>query len=175
MTMSAMAGGVAADAVAGEPEATFDEFFRSRYETLLRAMYLITGDRYEAEEVAQDAFVKVCERWDRVRRMENPGGYLYRAAVNSHRSAGRRMALAARRMLHLAQPDPISATDERDRIRRALATLPVNQREAVVLVEWLGLSDVEAGRLLGVSPVAVRVRISRARSALRLLTERAPA
>ena len=83
--------------------------------------------------------------------------------------------MTARRALSLQPSDPISESDDRDRIRRALATLPTNQREAIVLVEWLGFSDAEAGQVLGISPVAVRVRISRARASLRLLIERAPA
>ena len=149
----------------------FSEFFSDEYETLLRAMYLLTGDRHEAEELAQDAFVKVCERWDRVRVMENPAGYLYRIAVNARTSALRRLRVAARSILPLRQADPISDTDERDRIRRALATLPTGQREALVLIEWVGLSDLEAARVLGISPGAVRVRLSRAKAAVRLLTD----
>jgi RNA polymerase sigma-70 factor (ECF subfamily) len=156
-------------------QADFTEFFRAEYETLLRAMYLFTGDCYEAEELAQDAFVKAYERWDRVRGMDNPVGYLYRTAVNARRSTLRRVRSSARRALSLQQSDPISESDDRDRIRRALATLPANQREAVVLVEWLGLSDVEAGHTLGISPGAVRVRISRARTSLRPLIERSRA
>ncbi|HET7235789.1 MAG TPA: sigma-70 family RNA polymerase sigma factor [Actinomycetota bacterium] len=150
----------------------FTDFFRTEYGTLLRAMYLLTGDRYEAEELAQDAFVKACERWDRVGRMGNPTGYVYRTAVNAHRSALRRIRSSARRALTPQASDPISESDDRDRLRRALATLPANQREAIVLVEWLGLSDVEAGRVLRISPGAVRVRISRARTSLRPLIER---
>jgi RNA polymerase sigma factor (sigma-70 family) len=134
-------------------------------------MYLITGDRYEAEELAQDAFVKVCERWDRVSAMDNPAGYLYRTATNVRKGAIRRMALAARRAVLPQATDPISDSDERDRIRRALATLPANQREAVVLVEWLGLSDDEAAEALGTSAGAIRVRLSRARGVLRDLTD----
>ena len=153
----------------------FATFFDAGYDTLLRAMYLMTGDRYEAEELAQDTMVKACERWDRVRAMENPIGYLYRTAVNAHRSRLRRAGLTARRVLSLQRSDPISASDDRDEIRRALAILSETQREAVVLVEWLGLTDVEAGEVLGVSAVAVRVRLSRARTALGISTERAPA
>jgi RNA polymerase sigma factor (sigma-70 family) len=149
----------------------FAEFFRDHYETLLRAMFLVTGDRYEAEELAQDAFVKVCERWDRVRGMENRSGYLYRTAMNARGSAIRRLSLASRRTFALTASDPISESDDRDRIRRALAVLPASQREAVVLVEWLGLSDEEAGRTLGTSAGAIRVRLSRARTSLRALTE----
>jgi RNA polymerase sigma-70 factor (ECF subfamily) len=69
----------------------------------------------------------------------------------------------------------IAQIDDRDQIRRALALLPVSQREAIVLVEWLGLTDVEAGSVLGVSAGAVRVRISRAKASLRPLMERSPA
>jgi RNA polymerase sigma-70 factor (ECF subfamily) len=167
--MDAMTDGVVVEAA----ELAFDDFFRAEYATLLRAMYLLSGDRFEAEELAQGTFVKAWERWDQIRHMENPTGYLYRAAVNARRSALRRASTAARRALSLQRPDPISESDDRDRIRRALAALPANQREAIVLVEWLGLSDVEAGRALGVSPGAVRVRISRAKASLRHLIERA--
>jgi RNA polymerase sigma factor (sigma-70 family) len=156
-------------------QAGFTDFFRAEYETLLRAMYLLTGDRYEAEELAQDAFVKACERWHLVRGMDNPAGYLYRTAVNAHKSALRRIRDSARRVLTIQASDPISESDDRDGLRRALASLPTNQREAVVLVEWLGLSDVEAGHVLGISPGAVRVRISRARTSLRPLIERSRA
>jgi RNA polymerase sigma-70 factor (ECF subfamily) len=165
---------MADEVTVGAEQADFTDFFRAEYEHLLRAMYLVTGNRDEAEELAQDAFVKACERWDRVRGMDNPIGYLYRTAVNAHRSSLRRVRASARRALSLQPSDPISKTDDRDRIRRALATLPANQREAVVLVEWVGLSDVEAGHALGISPGAVRVRISRARTSLRPLIERSP-
>jgi RNA polymerase sigma-70 factor (ECF subfamily) len=164
------------DGVAVEAEGIgFEDFFRGEYETLLRAMYLLSGDRFEAEELAQSAFVKAWERWDRIKGMENPSGYLYRTAVNARRSARRRVGLAARRAVSLQHSDPISESDERDRIRRALARLPAKQREAIVLVDWLGFSDIEAGEALGISSGAVRVRISRARASLRLLIERAPA
>lgn len=49
----------------------------------------------------------------------------------------------------------------------ALASLPVDQREAFVLVEWLGLPAEEAGRLLGIRAPSVRSRLHRARAALR--------
>lgn len=145
----------------------FADFFREHYEAVLRAMYLVTGDRFEAEEAAQTAFVKIYERWDRVGTMANPAGYVYRAAVNANRSRLRRLGLAMSRTLSLRETDAISESDDRDSIRRLLAQLPVSQREAVVLVEWLGLSDVDAAAILGISPGAVRVRLSRAKSTLK--------
>src|SRR4029453_1460200 len=159
------------DAMEAE-QAGFGGFFRAEYETLLRAIYLISGSRDEAEELAQDTFVKAYERWDRVGEMDNPAGYLYRTAVNKRRSVARRLRLAAQRAFSLRPPDVIAESDDRDQIRRALALLPESQREAIVLVEWLGLTDAEAGRVLGASAGAVRVRISRAKASLRPLMER---
>ena len=169
--MRQIANGVAMEA----EQAGFADFFRAEYQTLLRAMYLISGNRDEAEDLAQDAFVKALERWDRVGEMDNPTGYLYRTAVNAHRSVARRLRLASRRALSLRPPDAIAQSEDRDQIRRALAALPVNQREAIVLVAWLGLTDEEAGRVLGISAGAVRVRISRAKGSLRPSMERSPA
>ena len=106
------------DAMEAE-QADFADFFRAEYKTLLRAMYLISGSRDEAEELAQGAFVKALERWDRVREMDNPAGYLYRTAVNTRRSVARRLRFAAQRALSLRPPDVIAQSDDRDQIRRA--------------------------------------------------------
>jgi RNA polymerase sigma-70 factor (ECF subfamily) len=161
---------VMVEAVEAEHAQAFEDFFDAHYERLLRVLYLSTGDRHEAEDLTQDAFVRVYERWPRVGRLENPAGYLYRVALNAHRSRLRRMRIAAAKALHFRQEppaDPEDAADDRVSVRRALATLPAGQREAVVLVEWLGLTDAEAGRVLGLSPGAVRTRLHRARTALR--------
>jgi RNA polymerase sigma-70 factor, ECF subfamily len=163
---------VMVEAVEAEHAQAFEDFFHAHYERLLRVLYLSTGSRHEAEDLAQDAFVRVYERWPRVERLENPAGYLYRVALNAHRSKLRRVRVAARKALRL-RPEPpgdaYEAAEDRASVRRALATLPDGQREAVVLVEWLGLTDTEAGEVLGLSPGAVRTRLHRARAALREL------
>ena len=153
----------------------FEAFFAAHYEPLLRTMYLVTGDRHEAEDLAEESFVRAYERWDRIRRMENPSGYVYRMALNAYRSRLRRIATAAKRSISAEPADPISDSDDRDAIRRLLATLPDAQREVVVLVEWLGMTSEEAGDVLGISPGAVRVRLTRAKQALRFRTEGASA
>ena len=166
-----MAAMAEAEAAVSEQAPPFEGFFDQHYERLLRVLYLATGDRHEAEDLAQDAFVRVYERWDKIAGLERPDGYLYRTALNLRRSRLRRLAVATRKLLGGRQSeevaDPASQSDERDAIRRALAALPAGQREAVVLVEWLGMTDAEASEVLGISPVAVRVRISRARPTLR--------
>jgi RNA polymerase sigma-70 factor (sigma-E family) len=162
---------VMSEAIVGERAQTFEAFFHDHYERLLRAMYLATGDRHEAEDLAQEAFVKAYERWDRIVMAVNPAGYLYRTALNARRSRLRRVAVAARKAVRLApahvDPDLSSEAGERDLVRRALAVLPDGQREAVILVEWLGMTDAEAGEVLSVEPVTIRVRLSRARASLR--------
>jgi RNA polymerase sigma-70 factor, ECF subfamily len=149
---------------------SFEDFFRSHHQRLVRVLYLSTGDRHEAEDVAQESFVRVYERWSRVRGTENPAGYLYRVALNVRRSRLRRLRVAARKaftLQPLPPPDDQAEADDRVSVRRALAGLPDGQREAVVLIEWLGMTDTEAAEVLGVSPGTVRTRLHRARTALR--------
>src|SRR5439155_1370473 len=86
----------------------FEDFFRAQYTSLLRAMYLMCGSSPEAEELAQDTFVRAYERWELVRRAENPGGYVYRIGVNLYRSKLRRAARAARKAIR-----PVAAAGER--------------------------------------------------------------
>ena len=81
--------------VVGQPVA-FEAFFEAERARLLRALYLLTGNGEEAEEVLQESFIAVWERWDRVGAMEDPTGYLYRTALNRYRSRLRRVARAAR-------------------------------------------------------------------------------
>jgi RNA polymerase sigma-70 factor, ECF subfamily len=150
----------------------FEPFFEAEYARLARALFLLTSDASEAEDLAQEAMVRVYERWEHVRTMRDPVGYLFRTAMNLSRSRRRRLLVAARRALGpRATPTPADATETRDELDRALAALPVGQRQALVLVEWLGLSDEEAGSILGIRPVSVRVRVSRARASMRQLRE----
>ena len=149
---------------------TFEEFFHDNYERLLRAMYLATGDRHEAEDLAQDAMARVLEHWDRVRRLEEPVAYVFRVALNRRRSLLRRVAVAVRRTPPPDQDsshEPTTAVDERDAIRQALDKLPQGQREALVLFDWLGMTDIQAATVLGISAGAARTRLHRARSAMR--------
>ena len=73
---------------------TFEDFFATERDRILRIMSVITGNYEEAEDITQDAFLKVWERWDRVAEMDSPVGYLQRIALNVFRSRVRRSALA---------------------------------------------------------------------------------
>ena len=147
---------------------SFEEFFLAERDGLYRALWLVTRNRHEAEEIAQDAFLKVWERWRTVEGMADPSGYLYRAAMNVWRSRGRRAALAVRKVVHaVPHEDDMRAVEERDVVVRALARLTPRQRAAIVLVDLLGLTSDAAGKALAVRPSTVRVLAARARTAVR--------
>jgi RNA polymerase sigma factor (sigma-70 family) len=147
---------------------SFDVFFADESQTLFRRMWLVTRDRYEAEEIVQDAFLSVYERWDRVSVMDDPTGYLYRTAFNVWKKRGRRAARAMRQVLPNAPTgDDFDAADARTVVGDALEQLAPRQRAALVLTELLGFSSDEAGEILGIRAVTARVLASQARSAMR--------
>jgi RNA polymerase sigma-70 factor (ECF subfamily) len=148
--------------------AAFEEFFEAEFARLCEALVLLTGDPLEAEELAQEAMTRVLERWDRVSAMGSPTGYLFRTAMNLNRNRVRRIRVRARRSFH-EDPSPdhgASVSDQQD-VRLALTKLSRAEREALVLVDWQQMDTAEAGRLLGISANAVRVRLHRARAGLR--------
>jgi RNA polymerase sigma-70 factor (ECF subfamily) len=127
---------------------------------------MIAGNRHEAEEVMQDAFLSLFERWDRVRAMEDSTGYLYRTAINAFRRRSRRAALALRRTFVAAQAvDEFQAADDRQVVSQVLAKLSRKQRAALVLTELLGYGSEDAGKMMGVRAVTVRALASQGRAA----------
>ena len=158
---------VSADNPAQQEVLNFEAFFRAEYPRLTSALHLLIGDRSEAEDVAQDALSRIYERWDRIRAMDSPTGYLYRTALNLHRKRARRSARRPQAPVANPASDPETVAERRSAIREALRSLSVEQREALILVEWVGLDAAEAGSLLGISAESVRGRVHRARVALR--------
>jgi RNA polymerase sigma-70 factor (ECF subfamily) len=148
---------------------SFEDFFAATNPRLFTALWLVTGDRYEAEEIVQDAFLRVLERWDHVSRLDNPEGYVYRTAMNVFRNRYRRTALALRRSISLSpqSSDELAAVEDRDEVIRLLHPLPPRQRAAVVATSILDLSAEEAGRVLGMRSATVRALTSRARSRMK--------
>jgi RNA polymerase sigma-70 factor (ECF subfamily) len=145
----------------------FEGFFHTEYPRLVKSLYLTTLDLLEAEELAQEAMARAFERWDRVKAMDAPGGYLYRMALNLNRKRIRRLAVRARRILWPVEPvDAIAASDAKSDLLHALAGLPEGQKEALVLLDWMELTSEEAGRILGIRAASVRSRAHRAREKL---------
>ena len=166
--------GEAVTALASEAQASmtgghadFRSFFAEQHGPLFRALVLLTRNRHEAEELTQDAFLALWERWEHVTDGRDPVAYLYRTALNAWRSRLRRAAVAARKAIHqIPKDEEMAAVEGRDAVVRALGVLTDRQRAAVVLLDLLDLSSERAGEILGISPVTVRVLAARARARL---------
>src|SRR5436309_1917839 len=150
-------GELVGTAATADADVSFDEFFTQANERLYRALYLVTGNRHDAEELMQEAFLKLWERWDDRDRLRDPTAYLYRVALNGFRMRARRLRTAARRALGDERTvDPFSEIDLRVDVRAMLQRLTARQRSALVLLDLLGYDSEEAGRILGVRASTVR-------------------
>jgi RNA polymerase sigma-70 factor, ECF subfamily len=147
---------------------SFESFFEAESTTLFRRLWLVTGNRAEAEEIMQDAFLKLWERWDRVQQVDDLTGYLYRTAMNVFRRRHQRAAIAMKHVVGVGPVvDEFALADERQVIRKGLAELSPRQRAALVLTEMLGFSANEAARALGVRASTVRALAFQGRVALK--------
>jgi RNA polymerase sigma factor (sigma-70 family) len=151
-----------------EPGARFDEFFEDEHERLFKALYFVTGNRQDAEELMQDAFMKLWERWDQIGRISDPTGYLFRIALNGFRMRRRRAKTALLKMAPVTEHrDPFAEADMRADVQQLLVGLTVRQRAALVLVDLLGYPSEQAARILRVRPSTVRALATQGRKAVR--------
>jgi RNA polymerase sigma factor (sigma-70 family) len=145
----------------------FDSFFEDEQLRLLRILSVITGSRGEAEDLAQEAFTRLFERWEAVAVMDDPAGYLHRTAMNLFRNQARRARVALQRAVGFApEQDVFKHVEDRDLAAQALASLTPRQRAALVLTEALGYSGEETGRLLGIKASTVWALTHQARATL---------
>lgn len=146
----------------------FDVLFEDEHERLFKALYFVTGDRQDAEELMQDAFLKLWERWDRIHSIDDPVGYLFRVALNGFRMQRRRTAMAIRKTLPVAEHrDEYRDADMRADLRQLLVGLTTRQRAALLLVDLLGYPSEQAASILGVRASTVRSLATQGRRALR--------
>jgi len=135
----------------------------------LRLAYLLTGDGSLAEDLVQDAFVRLAGR---LLHLRDPGGfqaYLRKTIVNLAKSHFRRRVVERRFIERQAEPRPIDAPDlsGREGMRRALMELPVRQRTAVVLRYYEDLSEAQTADVMRCRPSAVKSLVFRGMTTLR--------
>jgi RNA polymerase sigma-70 factor (ECF subfamily) len=141
-------------------------FYAAAYPRLVGVVGAIAQDRDVAEEAVQDAFVRLLGQWPTVAHYDDPEAWVRKVALgfvsNRRRKVRNGLRALARLSPSLDHPGPTGAALD---LRRALATLPVEQR-AVVVLQDLGLSLPEVAGQLGVPVGTVKSRLSRARAAL---------
>jgi RNA polymerase sigma-70 factor (sigma-E family) len=133
---------------------------------------LLTGDRHDAEDLAQAAFERACAAWGRVRRADNPDAYLHRVLVNCHRSRFRKRRVAEHPVaampegLRLVQ-DHAEAHGERDALMAALGDLAPRQRAVIVLRFYEDLTEAQTADVLRCSIGTVKSQTVKALARLR--------
>jgi RNA polymerase sigma-70 factor (sigma-E family) len=147
------------------------ELFVRHAPSATRLAYFLCGDRDLAQDLVQDAFVKVAGRFGHLRVPDAFDAYLRRTIVNLFTSHLRRLRLERaelrreRSLTTLEHRDPDPA--ERDAMWRALQRLPIRQRAAVVLRFYEDLSEHEAADVLGCAASALNALVRRAMATLR--------
>jgi RNA polymerase sigma-70 factor (ECF subfamily) len=149
------------------------DFYDEVFVRLVGQLRLVTGSVSDAEELVQDAFVRLVPRWSTVSTYDDPEAWVRRVAMRLAVSRWRRGQVAARGLLRLAEREDVTEPDggEVD-LARALAGLPVGQRQVLVLHHVVGLPVDLVAAELGIAPGTVKSRLSRGRAALAVvLTE----
>lgn len=154
----------------------FVELVENESRGLVAAVTAIVGDRHRAEEIVQEAFERCYRRWWRVSRLDRPGAWVRRVAINEAISSTRRAATEIRVMQRVgalpddAAADPLAALDDED-VWAAVRALPREQAVVVALRYGADLGIDEIAATTGATVPAVKSLLHRARAALR----RAPA
>jgi RNA polymerase sigma factor (sigma-70 family) len=139
----------------------FETFYADARDAVARAVTMTTGDRDLSVEAVDEAMARAFQRWSHVSRLENPGGWVYRVALNWATSVLRRrhrpwpFAASGER---LVEPPAVAEPD----VLRALAELDVRQRAVVVCRYVLGWSEAETAVALSTPVGTVKSRLHRA-------------
>jgi RNA polymerase sigma-70 factor (sigma-E family) len=153
---------------------SLEELYVRHAPDAVRLAYLLTRDAALAEDVAQEAFIRVAGRFRHLRSMGAFDAYLRKTVVNLCMSHHRRMrtarAYAERERARIGGREASAApvdVETREEVRAALAALPERQRVAVVLRFYGDLSEQQVGDAMGCSVTAARSLVFRAMETLR--------
>jgi RNA polymerase sigma factor (sigma-70 family) len=141
----------------------FDAVFRETRAGVVRTAFLVVGSQALAEEVTQEAFLRLHQHFDEVR---NPGGFLHTTVVRLAISLRRRANVEASRLAIVGEPGPTGAP-ELDATWDALATLSPERRAALVLRFYEDLDYAAIAAAMGCRVATARTRVHRGLADLR--------
>ena len=143
---------------------SFEDLYRHEYPGLIAVATALSG--HDGEDLVQDAMLRAIVHWDKVRRLERPGGWCHHVLVNLCRSRRRRRATEERFFARLRRQTPSTPAPSDDVMSfwAAVRELPERPRLAVALYYAGDRSAAEVARILDVPEGTVRSDLSRARS-----------
>jgi RNA polymerase sigma-70 factor (ECF subfamily) len=151
------------------PEVELERLFEASYRRLVSEMTLIAGSRAAAEDCVQEAFARAFTRWRRVRKLDNPGAWVRRVAINlalSQRRGVRRRACADGWQGQLEGRATMDWANDHMDLNMALRLLTEPQRAVVVLYYLHDMSISEVAEMLGRPEGTVKAQLSRARKSM---------
>lgn len=152
--------------------AALAELYEAHAPEGIRLAYLLTGDRFLAEDLVQDAFVRLTGHFQHLRNPGSFDAYLRRTVVNLSRNHWRRMRVERNYLDREGSSKAVEWTtppdiEEQDALWTALQRLPHRQRVAAALRYYEDLSEQQVGDVLGCSAQAVKSLVARAMESLR--------
>lgn len=152
----------------------FEEFYAQEHGRLCRSLTLMCGDAEQAADCLADAFERACVRWDHVRLLEDPAGWVRRVAINRLHDARRTLVRRDALLVRIGVDPDVAAADtgSDDTVLAAVAGLSDQQR-AVVALHYLDDQPVdEVAEVLGLSTGTVKYHLHQARRRLRAVVGR---
>ena len=151
-------------------ELAFDEFYASFFDRVARTLMLAGADRDPARDATQEAFARALRQWRKVREMDRPDGWVYVVAMNQLRDQWRRSERSRTQAPAIddGAVDNTHAVATRLSVRDAIATLPVRQRQAVVLRYLADLSIADVADAMGCATGTVKATLHHAMRSMRV-------
>jgi RNA polymerase sigma-70 factor (ECF subfamily) len=146
----------------------FEAFYRERFRPTVALVYALTGNRWAAEDLAQEAFLRAHRDWTHIRALASPAAWVRRVAVNLAMSRFRRMRSEAAAKLKLS-PVPATfqpPTAEHDAFWAEVRLLPRRQSQVIALRYVEDLSTRQIAEALEVAEGTVRALLTQARDRL---------
>lgn len=147
----------------------FDEFYAREYPSIVTLTYALSGSRWAAEDLAQEAFIAAHQRWEQVGGYERPGAWVRHVAANLAASAFRRRISEAKALARAAAgqtPSVSEMSEDGADFWSAVRSLPRRQAQVVALHYLEDLSVTEVASILGTAEGTVKKQLHDGRKAL---------
>ena len=156
----------------------FDAFFTEQAPGILALLLTLTGDRGQAEDLTQEAFVKAYRDWGRISGYDKPGAWVRRVAINAATSAGRRRSTEGRALRRVwsrtrddVAPDAADLADDSAEFWALVRSLPKQQAAAIALHYLDDAPVADIAGALGCAEATAKVHLHRGRAALARLLD----